>query len=132
VTEWKGTFLPVAQPTSEHAGLWPAVSSCTQSLDAAVPRRKGTNKFSSVPHILRSCPLPRQKEALSFNPESQGCGCPLQGTCEGGTWAPQPSRSLGLQLCKAKVKFRMCVSFCHPWPRWCWEIFLKELLEFLR
>ena len=55
------------EPTSVHAGackrLTGARGSCTPSLIAAVPRKKGTNKFSSVLRILHSCSLTKQKEA---------------------------------------------------------------------
>lgn len=50
-----------------HAGacrrLTGEPDSCVWSLVTAVPRKKGTNKFSSILRIFRSCLLTKQREA---------------------------------------------------------------------
>lgn len=55
------------EPTSVHAGACKRLTgeqdSCVLRLFAAVPRKKGTNKFSSILRILHSCLLTKQKEA---------------------------------------------------------------------
>lgn len=81
------------EPTSVHAGACKRLrgvrDSCTPSLVAAVPRKKGTNKFSSVLRILHSCLLTKQKEASTSTLVSQvvphpPAQPPVQGTFLGG------------------------------------------------
>lgn len=54
-------------PTSVHAGACRRLTgerdSCVLSLVTAVPRKKGTNKFSSILRIFHSCLLTKQSEA---------------------------------------------------------------------
>lgn len=110
------------EPGSVQAGACRRLTgerdSCTPSVAAAVPGKKGTSKFRSVLRILRSCLLTQQKEASVSTPASQLFGLGRSAT---SAWAGDFSRRSLTQPPGARRKARGPRSssarpellFCH-------------------